>query len=65
MDITAYEIPLAPVTSFKYLGIVLLKADDDWSEVVSNISPGVWQKWALLTRVLIREGADACSLGQI
>ena len=29
-EITAYRTPLAPVTSFKYLGRVLLAADNDW-----------------------------------
>ena len=34
--ITAYGIPLAAVTSFKYLGSVLLAVDEDWPEVVQK-----------------------------
>ena len=35
--ITAYGTPLSPVTSFNYLGIFLLAADDDWPAVVHNL----------------------------
>ena len=62
--ITAYRIPLALVTPFNYLGRVLLAVDGDWPAVVSNL----WKsrrKWARLTRVMIREGADAQTSGQI
>ena len=62
LAITAYGIPLTPFTSFKYLGRVLLSADDDWLAVVNNL----WraqQKWERLTRVSIREGADARTSG--
>ena len=62
--ITAYGIPLAPLTSFKCLGIVLLALDDDCSELVHKIWRE-WQKWEHLSRVLIREGADAHTLGII
>ena len=62
--ITAYGIPLAPVTSFKFLGIILAAADDDWLELVSNLQKAR-RKWARLTRVLGREGADARNLGYI
>ena len=37
LAITAYGTPLAMVTSFKYLVRVLLAADVDWPEVVSNL----------------------------
>ena len=62
--ITSYGIPLTPVTSSKYLGRVLSAADNDWPEVVHKL----WrarQKWARLYLVLIREGADAQTLGRI
>ena len=36
-DITTYGIPLAPITSFKYLGRVLYAADYDWTSVVRNL----------------------------
>ena len=53
MVITAYGIPLAPVTAFKYLGKVLTAADDDSPVVVSNLQKAR-QKWASLTRFLGR-----------
>ena len=59
-----FSYPLAPVTSFKYLGLFLSEADDDCTEVVSNF----WiarHKWAQLTRVLTREGMDAQTSGLI
>ena len=62
--ITAYAIPLAPVTSFKYLRRVLSEADNNWIAVVSNLRK-LWRKWARITRVLSREGADARTSGQI
>ena len=36
-EITAYVIPLAPVTSFKYLGIILSVSVNNWPLVVHNI----------------------------
>ena len=62
--ITAYGIPLAPVTSFNYLGIILSAVVGDWPAVVSNLQRAR-QKWVQLTRVLIREGADARTSVQI
>ena len=64
MAITAYGIPLTPVTSFKYLGRLLLAEDGGFPEVVRNIWRAC-QKWERLTRVLSRYGADARTLGQI
>ena len=55
--ITAYGIPFAPVSSLKYLGRFLLVPDNDWPVVVHDLSR-VWQKWAWLTRVLVKEVAD-------
>ena len=62
--IDAYCVSLSQVTSFKYMGRVLATEDDDWPSVVRNL----WrarQKWAWLTHILIREGADAHTLGHI
>ena len=64
MEITAYGIPLTPVTSFKYLGRFILEVGDDWPAVVNNLQISR-KKWARLTRVLIREGADAWTLVHI
>ena len=62
--LTAYGVPLSKVTIFKYLGRFLASEDNDWPAVVRNLRI-VRQKWARLTRVLSREGADAQKLGQI
>ena len=62
--ITAYRTPLAPVTSFNYLGIFLAAADDNWPELVHNLWRA-WQKWARLTRMLRKESADDSNSGQI
>ena len=62
--ITAYGIPLSPVTSLKCLGNVLLTAGNNWPAVVQKL----WrerQKWERLCRVLSREGLDACTVGII
>ena len=62
--LSAYGVPLSQVTSFKYLERVLSAEDDDWLAVVRNL----WrarQKWVGLTQLLIREGADARTLGNI
>ena len=58
MAITSYRIPLAPVTSFKYLDRILSVPDGDWIEVVHNLRRAR-HKWARMSRVPIREGADA------
>ena len=48
--------PLEMVTSFKYLGRVILKADDGWLEVIRNPAR-VWEVWRSIKRILSREGA--------
>ena len=62
--ITAYMIPLTPVTSINYIWIVVLVADNNWPAVVINLKK-TWRKWARLTRVLRREGEDTQTSGQI
>ena len=62
--ITAYGIPLAPVTSFKYLVSVLSVADDDWPAVINNLWRA-WHKWARLTWVLSTEGMYSWNLDKI
>ena len=52
-----YGRPLKMVTSFKYLGRVLMAADNNWPAVVVNL----WKErkiWAWLARILGREGAS-------
>ena len=50
-----YSFPLDMVPYFKYLGIVLPVADDDWSAVIHNLAKAqtVWQR---MSRILSREG---------
>ena len=62
--ITAYRIPLSPVTSLKYLGRVLSSSDKDCTTVVCNLLRAQ-QKQAQLYRVLVREVSDARTLGGI
>ena len=57
-EVTANDIPLYPVTSFRYLGRVLLAANDNWPLVFSNLWKTQW-KWVQLARVMSRKGADA------
>ena len=55
---------LASVTSFKYLGRIILGLYEEWPVVVHNL----WQsrqKWAHMSSVLSREGADARTSGRI
>ena len=53
---SAYWRTLEMVPSLKYLGRVLLVADDEWPMVIQNMTKArtVWQK---MSRILIREGA--------
>ena len=53
MKITVYRIPLVLVTSFNYLGRLLLSAEDDWPEVFHELQRAR-QKWSRLYRVLSR-----------
>ena len=46
------------------MGRVLETEDDDWPSVVRNLRRSR-QKWEWLTHILIREGADAQTSGQI
>ena len=52
----AYGTPIEVVTYFRYLGIVILVADDDWPAVVRNMAKAraVWRR---MTSILSREGA--------
>ena len=60
--LTSYGVSLAPISSVKYLGRILLESDDDWLEVVRNLRL-VQKKWARLTQVLGIEEEDAWTLG--
>ena len=62
--ITAYGILLVQVTSFKYLGRVILEEDNNWPAVVINFRKSR-HNWVRLIRFLIRKGADARTFGHI
>ena len=62
MALTTYRKPLPSVSSFKYLGIVLLESHDNWPAVIRNLRR-VRQKWAILSWVIGQEGADTHKLG--
>ena len=56
MAFSAYGRPLDMVTSFRYLGRVILAADNDWTSVVRNLerARAVWKR---MSRIISREGA--------
>ena len=56
-DFQDYGRTLETVTSFKYMGRVLTEVDDDWPVVVENLNKSR-KSWALLTRILVWEGAN-------
>ena len=53
---SAYGCPLEMVTSFRYLGRVILEADEDWPEVVTK-SYRARAFWRRMTRIFSREEA--------
>ena len=63
-SIIAYWVSLSPFTSFKYLGRFLLSLEGGFPAVLHNLR---WarQKCVRLSMVLVREGADARTLGII
>ena len=56
--LTAYVCPLANVTLFKYLVRILSTSDEDFPELVHNLS-NVRKKWVWLSRVMGKKGSDA------
>ena len=54
-EFSAYGHTLEMFPYFRYLGILLLEADDDWPAVIWNLkkSRAVWRR---TKRILIREG---------
>ena len=53
----AYDRPLTLVSSFNYLGNVLIPPDNDWTSVVGILRISR-KKWARMSRILGREGAN-------
>ena len=51
-------VPLKSVSVFKYLGRPLSYTDEDWPAIYRNLSKAR-SRWARVSRVLAREGADA------
>ena len=50
-------MPLSTVSSFKYLGRVLLVVDDDWAAVISNISKAL-KRWGRMLQILGWDGGN-------
>ena len=48
MKTTGYSCPITAVYSFKYIGMVLLAPDDDWTAVIRNLHRA-WYKLARLS----------------
>ena len=53
----AYVRNIETVTFFKYLGQVLTAKDDEWTEVVGNLSKAQ-KSLARMERIMVREGAN-------
>ena len=53
---SAYGRPLVMVTSFKYLGLVILMTENNYPEVVRNLDRAK-TVWSRMSRILSREGA--------
>ena len=56
MAFSAYGSTLKMVLSLKYLGRLLLAADDDWTVLIQNLMKA-WAVWRIIARILSREGA--------
>jgi len=56
-------VPLNSVQVFRYLGRPLSSTDDDWPAVYRNLSRAR-ERWRHVSRVLVRDGADAKSIGK-
>ena len=53
----AYGKPLETVSTFKYLGRVMMAGNDDWPAVAGNLVKSR-KSWGRLSHILSREGAD-------
>ena len=53
---------MVAVLEFKYLGRVLMESDENWPEVVGNLSKGQ-QRWVQMLRILGQEGAEPRTSG--
>ena len=50
-----YIHPLTMVKAFKYLGRILSALEDNWQEMVDNLSKA-WNKWDFISRIMGKEG---------
>ena len=57
MVFTVQHVPLESVRTFVYLGRPLSCLDSDWPAVYKNVKKAR-QRWAMVCRVLVREGAN-------
>ena len=56
-DFEAYGDPPDNVTSFRYLGQLLMAGDDEWIAMVGKLGKAR-KSWGRLSHILSREGAD-------
>ena len=52
-----YLLPIYMVSYFKYLGGMIIVADDDWVEVISNMRK-VQKRWKKISLILGWEGEN-------
>ena len=55
-DFQAYRRPIETVTSFKYLGRIMMASENYWPSVVGNLQKAQ-KSWDCLRRILVRERA--------
>lgn len=60
---TAVGVELESVSTFKYLGRPLSKTDSDWPALHRNLAKAR-AKWAMISKVLVREGATPVISGK-
>ena len=59
-----YGRPLTLVSSFNYLGIVLTASEYEWTSVMGSLQKNK-NKWARMSRILGRGGANVRVLGTL
>ena len=60
----AYGPPLTLMSSFKYLGQILIASDNNWPGVVGNLS-NFQKKWDSLSRILGREAVKTVGVRDV
>ena len=61
--LSAYGTTMTAVTSFKYLGRIMLTTKNNWPEVDQNLRRAQG-KWGRMVKILLREGVDRRTAGR-